>query len=193
MLSHLHRDRLHFRILLQTIFAEFPAYSRLLEAAERRARIEHVVTVHPNRAGANGVGDGERLLDVAGPYRRCQAIVRAIGPLNDFVHTAERNDTHHWAEDLFSGNLHVVLHVGKYRRLDKITAVAHPVTATHQLRAFTSPGFDVAHHLVELGAIYLRPLFGLGIEGIADRPLARPGAALRHKFVVDLLFHEHAR
>src|SRR5271165_5499441 len=33
---HLHRNRLHVRILLQTVLAEFPADSGLLETTERR-------------------------------------------------------------------------------------------------------------------------------------------------------------
>src|ERR1700730_5204660 len=88
---HLHRNRLHFRILQQTVLAEFPADSGLLETTERRPWIEHVVTIPPTRSGAHAVGDGERLLNIARPHRRRQAVVGAIGPFDHLVYIAERN------------------------------------------------------------------------------------------------------
>src|SRR5581483_3709338 len=40
-------NRLNLGVLLQAVLAQFTADARLLEAAERRRCIEHVVAVHP--------------------------------------------------------------------------------------------------------------------------------------------------
>ncbi len=73
------------------------------------------------------------------------------------------------SEDLFLGDLHVVLHVGKDGRLDEVAAIAHASAAAEQFGAFLLAGLDVAHDFVELVVVHLRTLFGLRIEGIADR------------------------
>src|ERR1039457_6736752 len=58
--SELNGDRLHFRILLQAVFAQLTPNAGLLEASKRRRGIENVVAVHPDRARPNGIGDGVR-------------------------------------------------------------------------------------------------------------------------------------
>ena len=63
--SVLHDYCFHFGVLLQSVLAQFAADSGLLEPAERRGRVEHVVAVYPHGAGANIVGDRQGLADVA--------------------------------------------------------------------------------------------------------------------------------
>src|SRR5215470_2609748 len=54
-LLQLHRHRLHFRVIRQSIFAEFAAQPRLLEPAKRGRGIEHVVAIHPHGSGAHAI------------------------------------------------------------------------------------------------------------------------------------------
>src|ERR1700678_1498012 len=78
----LYGDSLNFCVLLQSVLAEFAADSGLLEAAERGARIEDVVAIHPNRARTDAVRDRMSFLDVARPDRRRETVGGAIGALH---------------------------------------------------------------------------------------------------------------
>src|ERR1051326_176921 len=62
-----HGNRFYLGVLLQTIFAEFTADTRLLESAERGRRIEDVIAIDPHRTRADAVGDGMGLGDVPSP------------------------------------------------------------------------------------------------------------------------------
>ena len=105
----------------------------------------------------------------------------------------ELDDAHYRAEDLFFRDLHVIFHIGKNRRLNKVAFVAHSVPAMHQFRTFRFTGLDVAHHLIELFLVYLRALFRRRVERIANRTLLGARHALFHKLVVGLFFDEQAR
>ena len=87
----------------------------------------------------------------------------------------------------------MVLHVRKHGGLDEVAFVAHAVAARQELRLLLLTGVDVAHHLVELVLIHLRPLFGVLIEGIADGALLRARDALVYKLVVALLLDVQPR
>jgi len=88
---------------------------------------------------------------------------------------------------------HFIPDVGKHRWLDEVSPLADSPSAAQHFRALLPSGVDVTHHLVELGGVDLRPLFGLRIEGIAD--CAAPGAihATLDELVVRLAFHEQPR
>ncbi len=73
-----------------------------------------------------------RLGDVLGPNGCRQAVSGVVRALDHFVDRLEWNDAHHGAEDLFPGDLHVVIDVGEDRRLHEVTAVADAVTAAEQ-------------------------------------------------------------
>jgi hypothetical protein len=62
--SELKGNRLHFRILLQSIFAPLPSHPRLLESAERRPGIEHVVAIYPYRPRPDTVRHCVRFFDI---------------------------------------------------------------------------------------------------------------------------------
>ena len=76
--SHLDRDRLDFRVLLQRVLAHFASDSGLLEAAKRSCRVEDVEAVHPHRARPHVVRDGVRFSDIARPDRCRQTIGRVV-------------------------------------------------------------------------------------------------------------------
>src|SRR5437016_6002060 len=65
-----HGHRLVLEVIIKCLLAQLAADAAGLEAAERRRGVEDVVAVHPDRAGANAVGDGVGLADVARPDRR---------------------------------------------------------------------------------------------------------------------------
>src|SRR6267143_3968134 len=181
-------DGLYLSVIRQSIFAEFAPNSRLLVAAERRSRVEHVLAIYPHRSRAHSVRDGMRLGDVLGPDRRGESIHALVGAIHYLVEVLELENGHDRPEDLFLRDLHVVLYVGEHRGLDEVALIAHAVAAGHQLGLLLLPGVNVAHHFVELVLIHLRPLLGVLVEGIADGALLRACHALVHKLVVNSLF-----
>src|SRR6266478_6298450 len=188
-----YRDRLHFGVVCQTILAELAPDPRLLEPAERRTRVEHIVAIHPHRAGAHTVCNGMGLGDVLRPHRRRQAIHGLIRALGHFVDVLELQDGHDRPEDLLLRDLHIILHVRKHRRLDEVALVADAIAARDELRFFLFSNVDVAHHLVELVLVHLRSLLGFLVEGVAHGALFRARHALLYELVVAFLFHKQPR
>src|SRR5271154_2313747 len=186
-------DRFHFGVLLQSVFAQFTSYTRLLEAAKRSSGVENVVAVHPNRTGANTVRDRVGFLDIARPHSRGQTIVGAVRTLYHLVYALKGDNAHYRTEDLFLGDLHVVLNIGEDGRLDEVTAVSDSIATADELGTLRAARLDVAHDFVELRLIDLRTLFRVGIERVADGSIPRSDAALFDELVVDLLLDEHPR
>ena len=138
-----------------------------------------------------------RLADVTRPHAGGEAVGRVVALQHGVVLVLERNDGDDRAEDLLTGDLHVVPHAGEDGGLDEVALletlgrVALP--ADQRLRAFLLAGLEVAAHAVELV---------LADEG-ADARLGVEAGALLHargglgellgEFVVHLLLDEEAR
>src|SRR5271170_85144 len=189
----LHRHRLHLGIVRQPILPELAPNTRLFKSSERRRGVEHVVAIHPNRSGSDSISNRMRLGYILGPNRSSQAVQRFIRPVHHFVDVLELQDRHHRTEDLFLGDLHIVLYVGEYCRFDEVALIANAIPSGQQLGIFLLPGFDIAHHFVELILIHLWTLLGILVERIADSPFLGTIHAPGHEFVVALFFHEESR
>src|SRR5580692_5735990 len=63
----LSRDRLELGVGVQSLVAHFTAPAGLLVTAERQRRVEHVVTVDPDGASPELLGQRVRLGDIPGP------------------------------------------------------------------------------------------------------------------------------
>src|SRR5690606_42033412 len=66
------------------------------------------------------------------------------------VDVLERDDRHHRPENLIPGDLHVVRHPRKHRRLNEISTFAEPLAAAEHIGAARPARLDVEHDLVEL-------------------------------------------
>src|SRR5260370_751436 len=91
-------NRLQFGVVRQSVFAEFAPDPGLFEAAERRARVEYVVAIHPHRSGAHAVRNRMRLGDVFGPNGRREPIEGLVRSLDDLAHVLELQTGHHRPE-----------------------------------------------------------------------------------------------
>lgn len=86
----------------------------------------------------------------------------------------EFDDGHHWPKDFLPVDCHVILHVGKYGRLDEIAKrsrgsisipnlwgwfhvpfFANSATTAQKLSPFLLASFYVSHHLIKLQLGYL--------------------------------------
>src|SRR5260370_40196375 len=108
----------------KSVYAEFAPDPALLEPAERRSRVENVVAIHPHRARAHAIRNRMRLADVFGPYCRRKPIQGLVGPLDDLAHVLQLQYRHHWPEDVFRLDLHIILPVREPRGLAEIPLVA---------------------------------------------------------------------
>src|ERR1700674_390768 len=129
-------DRLDFGVLLQYFVAHFAAPAGLLVSAEGQGSVENVVAVNPHRTGAELGSETMRLLDIARPNSRGQAVNRIVGLRNQFPGIAERNGRNHRSEDLLPHDLHVLVRVHQNGGLDEVSFVAVPASSGDRLGAF---------------------------------------------------------
>src|SRR3546814_19012908 len=85
--------------------------------------ISGIEAVHPHHAGAQRLGGAVRLLDVAGPHRRGEAVDRVVADLHGFLGIAEGDRRKHRAEDLLLRAGHVVLYAVTTGRLVRTRVV----------------------------------------------------------------------
>ena len=78
---------------------------------------------------------------------RTEAVFRVVGACNGLFFVGELEDGHDRAEDLFLGNGHIVLDVGKDGRLDEIALVAHLARYSNRptIRMVTGPCWCTLH------------------------------------------------
>ena len=62
--GYFHGDGFYFCVVVECVLAQLPADARLLEAAKRGLRVEHVVTVNPHRARAQILSQVHSVSDV---------------------------------------------------------------------------------------------------------------------------------
>src|SRR6185295_15484078 len=92
--------RLHLGELVEGVQRLVPADAGLLVAAERRGDVAAVVSVDPHRAGAQALGELERLVDVGGEDRRGEAVDRVVGHGQRLIGVLDRDDRQHRPENL---------------------------------------------------------------------------------------------
>src|SRR5207253_5125086 len=103
---------------------------------------EHVVAVNPDRSRAQAIREPMSLLNVARPDGGGQAETGSIAALDHLVDVLERQDVHHRPKDLLTRYLHLVLDAVEHGRLDEVAALADPVAAGQQFRAFLLTRLD---------------------------------------------------
>src|ERR1700686_4743247 len=99
--------------MFNRVHAQLAPETRTLVSAKWQRRVHQSVRIYPHRASLQPPRDAVRLLHVARPYGRRQAIGIVISLLNDFVDIVERQNRKHGTENFFPRNLHVVLYVAK--------------------------------------------------------------------------------
>ncbi len=196
-LARLDPDRLDVEIFLDVLLAGLAAVAAHLVAAERHRRIHRLVAIDPDRAGAQRLRDLVRLADIGGPDAGAEAEGGGVGALDQLVRILERDRRDHRAEDLFLRDAHVVLHIGKHRRLHEIAlrerALGEAAAAGKCRGALLLSDVEIAGDAVHLLLRHQRPDLGVGIEAVADLQLLAELGDAADEFVIDLLLDEQAR
>src|SRR5215470_17341269 len=112
-------DGLVLEIASETLRAELPAESRLLEAAEGRLEIDDHARVDGDAARAHARGDLRAALDVGRPDAAAQAVLRVVGDRDRLLLAAVGDHGQHRPEDLLLRDLHLVVDVREDGRLDE--------------------------------------------------------------------------
>src|SRR5437870_5614100 len=81
--------------------AALAAEAAFFISSKRASRIEFVVGVGPDNAGAEFVYDLENLTAFVGPDAGAQTVRRVVGALDRFLRCAESHHTQHRADDFF--------------------------------------------------------------------------------------------
>ena len=130
--------------------------------------MESVVGVDPDGAGAEGVGDLDGGVEVAGVDGGGETVGGGVAEADGILLGLELGDGADGAEDFFLHDLHVLGDVGEDGGLDEVSLVALAVAADLDLGAGLATCLDVVHDAVELELRDLGSLEGVLGEGVAD-------------------------
>ncbi len=100
----------------------FAAIAGLFVAAKRRATGQHLA-VHLHHTGTQLARHPSSLVGVLRLHIVSQTIGAVVGDAQRFFFAVERDDRQYRAEDLFTGDRHLVAHIGKHGGTHKVAFV----------------------------------------------------------------------
>lgn len=161
-------DRLNLGVVVQSIFAQLTADTRLLVTTEWHLVGESVVAVDPDGTGTQFVRHADSGVDILGVYSGRETVVGVVSDSDGFFLVLEFLDRDDRTENLLTGNLHVLGDVGENSGLDEVTLLAVAVTSGGDGSTLLLASVDVLHNTVELETGDHGALEGVVFERIAD-------------------------
>src|SRR6516162_3528416 len=136
------------------------------------------------------------LADIARPHAAAEPEGCGIAAADYLVDIGERDRRNHRSEDLLLGDPHLVLDVGKHRRLHEVAfaerSICQRLATCHRARTLLPAGREIAGDALVLLFGNERADLGVGIDPVADlKALAKIGYAL-DKLVIDLALDKEA-
>ena len=128
--------------LLQAFDAEFDAEAGLLDAAERRVRLNGAVLVDPHRARLDTAGDALGRLQVGSPDRAAKAHRACVGLGDCFFHIMIADDRERRTELFLVDQTAAMIDVGDERDRIKIARAALGIAADQHATALLTRLFD---------------------------------------------------
>ena len=110
-------------------------------------------SIHQHATGNNLLRHASRAVHIAAQHHRAQAVVGVVGNGDSLRLVTIGDRAQHRAENLITGDRHLVVHVGKQRRAHKPAvsrAVWSPFTTRQQARALFDSFTDIALHPLPL-------------------------------------------
>ena len=124
--------------------------------------VQHVVLVHPDGSGAEGVADSDGGVEAGGVDGGGEAVGRRVAEADGVVFVLELGDGADGAEDFFLHDLHVFRHAREDGRLDEVALFAVALAADFDFGALFPAGVDIAAFALVCGLIgrwqYMRGL-----------------------------------
>src|ERR687888_467268 len=180
-------------VRLEPVAAALAAEAGLLVAAERRGRVEAVVRVRPDDAGAQAFGHPENARALLRPDARAEAVRRVVRLLDRFLRCAEGEDREDGAEDLFLRDPVALRDVREDGGREPVAALGEAARRLVDLRALLLAGRDQLRDLVELLLRVDRADVGVLVERVADAEGRESPLQLLDDRLVDRLLHEQPR
>ena len=106
--------------------------------------VQHVVLVHPDGSGAEGVADSDGGVEAGGVDGGGEAVGRRVAEADGVVFVLELGDGADGAKDFFLHDLHVFRHAREDGRLDEVALFAVALAADLDFGAFFPAGVDIA-------------------------------------------------
>src|SRR5438034_8529009 len=165
---------LELQIRPQTVPSALAAEARLLVAAERRRRVEPVVRVRPDHAGAQAFGHPENARALLGPDARAETVRRVVRLLDRLIRRAERQDREHRPEDLLLRDPVALRDVREDRRHEPVALLGQAARRLVDLRALLLAGRDELADPLELHRRVDRADVRVLVERVADPQRRHP-------------------
>src|SRR5665809_21271 len=153
MFTECNVNRFDLAVELEAVMTTLAPYAGVLHPSERYAQVAYVLTVDPNHAGIDRLGDVVCLGEVAAPHVAGEPVAHVVRELDRLLGRGEPGCHQHGPEDLLLEDTGGPVHIGEQRRLEEVPVrqVARALPTDHQ-SPFLHAGFDVAHDaLVVLG------------------------------------------
>src|SRR5918996_1606541 len=184
---------LEVQVRLEPVQAPLAAEARLAVAAEGRGRVEAVVRVRPDDAGAQPLRHGEDAGALLRPDAGREAVGRVVRLLDGLVGRAEGQHGQDGPEDLLLGDAVALGHVREDGGREPPALLRQAAGRLVDLGALLLPARDELLDLLELLGRVDRADVGVLVERVADAERAHAPLELADDGLVDRLLHEEAR
>src|ERR1035437_9024050 len=161
-------DSIQTAIRRQALQSAFATEAAFLVAAERTRRVELVVGVGPDDAGAQLVDDLENLAAFVRPHARAQAVRRVVRALERLLRRAERHHTQYRSENFL---LRYAMRRGDAREKSRripIAALRQRATGVDKFRTFRHAALHQLADFFQLRFVVDRADVGVFIQRIAE-------------------------
>src|SRR5688572_28709888 len=162
------RLRVELEVRLEAVLAALAPVAGLLVAAERRRRVEAVVGVRPDDAGAQLLRHPEDARALLRPDTGAEAVRRVVRLLDRLLGRAERKHRQDRPEDLLLGDPVALRDVREDGRDEPVALLRQAAGRLVDLRTFLLARLDELGDLVELHLRVDRADVGVLVEGVAD-------------------------
>src|SRR6266404_2223304 len=130
-------DRLDVGELLDSVRRQLAPVARLLDPAERKARVRGDHAVDEHQARLDALGHLAAALDVGGPDARAETEVGIVGHAERFLLVADADHGRNRAESLLVINRHAGPHPREHGRLEVVPLAVDALPADNRARSQT--------------------------------------------------------
>jgi len=184
-MSQVDMDSLDVSVVGKRVFAEFPADTRLLEAAEWDLGVKLVHAVDPCGSGLQLMRNTDGAIDVLGEDSSCETVNSIVCLLDNICLIFEFDNNANRAEDLFLDDPHVGVGVGENGRLNKESLFSVTLSTYVDGGAFLLARVNVFHDAVVLDLRDLWSLIAVYRKWISDFERLYLLSEQLQEFVVD--------
>lgn len=138
------RDRLRLAVIRQRSLAQLSPNAALLVATEWKSVMQHVVLVHPDGSGPQGVADPDGGVEAGCVDGGGETVGCGVAEMDGVFFRLELGDGADGTKDLFLHYLHVFGDAGEDSRLDEVALFAVALATDLEFGALFLTGINVS-------------------------------------------------